>query len=887
MNSREIELVLKARLEASEATNDASALGASLARTISDAFNGLGEVLASKIIEEFKTKIGQLDAVPALTRGTGQSTTAALTDADKYGNITLGQSRTLALTSYENEERVARTSKFYGGPAAPINTTPFLSRTASGVFTSLVSGATGIGGSDVQNFVEGSGYRRALEIDDQIRKIGAFKEIKKIDPEFSLEQFGIDQGRIGDLRKDLQMTVLDSAKSIYGQEANENIKKLIEALQTAAEATRKQTEGRALTERESQALLDKEKNQSELDRYNFERERAVRTMRDARMGLESIDEMFPGERVDYARRAQAIGKGLTVGGHALGFFGNYSLLDMQSQAGAAAVANFSGRQALDRDYSGMLATAFGGGEGELRRRAQMGAGADIGMKAMIGAGSLAASFIPGIGPLGAAMFGMSGASTLMSTAQDAMLYQNAVSQKMASQVGSQYGMNKEQIDAYVAGRSNSVMAYNDARSLGSVYGSQFLTGFDPGSDQSRSIMSMSAGSGLSADDVRSGLRGYMQSMGGIYGGFDVFTSQQLKNRVARNNVIKALGFSNIEQVSGGFYTGLAGLTMGPIDTRDMAMSFAGGAYADAVNRRVDQQGAGDVLTFAAGRAASGFDTGTAAMHLASNVIDYAANNQMYNNRSGMSALARMDASAADRSVTGSGMMGIARARAVEAFERENGITLDEGDRMALLTGRVDAKAMQLLKAKYQGANPGAFNADAFNRRVRSEGIGMYKQTFGDGAGNVLYNRDEGGTNEAALMMGDYLDKSTIARDLPMDRGDVLPPPGDQPGRPETLQDFKLVLSELSAGISQSAEGLRAVGIAGEQAAAKLDKIKDAPIPTPDEYKEYYSTVATRHLNQAGLGPPPSIQDWLKNRRSKGPGDRATAPVLGSGGKMTE
>jgi hypothetical protein len=842
MNSKEIELVLQARLEAGDAESDALAVGQKIGGAIEQAFNGLGGKLAEKFADEFKQKISQLDLFSGAAGGGGYSTAPSQIGGAAPGQGTFpgmgGPVNTsIPLTSTTNEENVRNNNRRIGGTTSaggafhiPDYAEAYNPRTQgfATVLTSAMRGTSASANMD-QNWMGQAGMEHAREVDDKLRKYNLYKQTAGRGSGRTTADYGLgDDFDPASLKKDLNSLSASTGQTM----ANTDFKKAIEDLTTALkgnEATLKAAMQKPASDRSAseQTLVDKYQERQNLE---YMQKHGSDVINQLNKDADSIK--VPGAQGPWYNDQQKMskyGRGMVGVGEAISFAGNYGESWQRGQAGTAAVNNMGARDMLAGDYNGVMATALAGGYDKMKGEAQFSTGAGIVGGLVSGIGQMVVGGATAETGMGA-MIGINGMRQTMSSAKDITEFDSAVAQKMNMNKSLSYGMNQELINMYGKARGNAQGAYKDAQGLGSEVNSQFLTGFR--ADGAPGLYDQEQNSGLSRAEIHDSMRSYARGMGGVYSGTNVLDDKGLQGGMSRTAMLRAQGFVGAEESQAGFFAGSSQTDI--IGSRSRAMNFSNDSYLGMRGMGVMEEASVALLNQQGQRASMTSDSGANAQYATNSVGSYMAGNASLNNMQGMNMLSKAQNNMQDASATGSGMMGIARYRAIQEFEKKNNIKLTKDQRFRMQQGEVGEAFMKELGVKGD-ANEAA--AD-FNRTNEKEGVQMYVNAVGGDRelGRSVYASQIAKERSAAGQgtVGKYADRDK-AGNIIKPSADEIKRAGSIPGKPEQQQETKLEVQELSQGMKTLKEGFNVLEDAAKNAAKRLVEVSGNRMPTADEY----------------------------------------------------
>lgn len=863
MNSREIELVLKARLEASDAANDATAFATQIGQAMQTAFEGLGTTLADKFAQEFKARISQLDLDLTGFAGKGGGQGSGLmqgTQPALAGQVDTSR----PITSESNSGQIHQRIVNFGGGSTDSFSDPFgrLDRGRSGMISQFTAGWENVRGAKA-DWIRGVGEDHINSMDDKIDTLRTYAKVKKIAPHVNMGEFGINEAEIPNMKKDLQAMAVNAAKTATSPELKEELRALTGAMKDLHEDY-KTARSKPVDERSVGDLLAMEEFEAKGTRKNgieTLQRNAQDVMDRTGQAVKDLPDAAPGAMPWYrdAQKMGAVSKGMILAGQVGQFASELPYLQGRNAAAGVEINNMGARDFMRGDYSSLIGAQMAGGYDQLKSNSTFSTALGIGSQAVVGIGSMiggAFASSTGVGAAFGAPLMLAGGGLAMDAGRNAVNFDSARQAKMRDQISSTVGANQEMIDTYMQGRTNSMSAYGDAKAMGSSAYSQFLSGFSKDLDPHKSVFVRSANSGLSMNEMSQGLRSYARGMGGTVDGVNVLDG--MTDEIARGNKFKGLGFHNIEDVSAGFFAG--GSTGGARESRANAMNFAQDSYASMKVGGLDEAASVGLLTSQGQRAGSSLDAAAGAKYATDNVSSYVASGASgmnLNNQYGMSAMSRGESNLQSGMVTSNGMMGIARIRAIEDLEKKLGRKLTRAERFEIGTGAVGEQWMQKAMAGSKTKLSASELTKGFIDDNRREAVDMYTRSNGGDRdlGKSMVGKNVMGGADAleTHLFGDMADrpggklrKATKSEVDGMKRDDL--------GKPETEQDTKMTLRELFVGMKNAKEGFNAVATSAGAAAKRLAQIAGTKIASEAEFKKMNNDAAKEQMSR-GINSP--------------------------------
>jgi hypothetical protein len=871
MNSKEIELILQARLEASDAEKDALKMGSAIGDAIEKAFDGLGTRLAEKFASEFSTAIKNsgmltqnafLGNGPPEGLGFGGTSSGSPERSKSSGGF---PSKDEPITSYTNDANTRSFSERIGGTAGGSGFGYTSQRRGFGIATLLSDSFKNIpGAADALEI----GREEANTMDRKLRRYEIFKETKKFNPNFTLDQVGLDNKQVRELKTELTGLGTAAATKLADGKLEERIERLTQVLEKNAAGYEKAVNSKDKTPQ--QELLVKM-----FEKRTEEKENLIKTENDLKGSINTFGRQVNGignhdDLPWYKDQAKLnpVGRGLMAGAVIGDFASNLPYSLARGAAGAADVNNMASRDYMSGNTGGILATELAGGYDAVRGRAKLSAGLDIGVGVAGGLGQmvLGGAFAEsGIG----AMIGLNGLKQVGSSAKDFVEFEGSVSRKMREDQSLSYSTNQEVLDMYGKSRANSLGAYADARATGSERHSDFLTGVNK--DGSPGMYDQSKDSGLSRGEIYQSMKSIASGMGGVYNDYNVLDSKNIKNAIVRGNNLKGQGFNNIQDVSAQMFQGQSNSpwASNQYSDREDAMTSTQDRYLKYREGGLES-GAISTLGAMMGQRGSGFDMAGSAGYNADVAAAYASANKL-NNVSGITSLMKAQTGITESTNTGQGMLGIAKIQSIKQLEKDLGRGLSKAERYALQMGTAGKDTFRGLLGS--GASDTEVN-DKFEKyqgSLKSNVIGMYERSLGkDSAENkelasVYAAKELGGATGASeiLSTGKFY-RTADGKLTKMPDPNTLGAATNVPGKAEQAQDTKREIMELIEGQKLLKTGFDVLATAAEAAAKRLREVSAGGIKTAAERDKEKEAV----MQGPSVGGEASMKAFYDKRANK-------------------
>jgi hypothetical protein len=644
--SKEIEIILQAKLEQGNAVDSAKSLGQGISDAIERAFDGLGERIASKLILDMQTTLSSIKLSDVLGNSTQQGQQLSYQAQPSFTGFSTTQSGVM-VPDYMNSSY----SSF--GPHAPAPNTKIpeslsdahqaasrsdsriLSSSGSndsipyrrsnfGLNYSYTSPFMGISGplSGEMNDARGqANQENRIKMDEIATRFRAYDTLRKVDPdtrlepEFKKELTDLRQFSIGQISQNgSEIGELISKLRELREEISSNSEE-VRAARNKSESDRTESD-RALISADDR--LNSEKNEV-FDQINARQNHSSNIARTVASveGALSADEQI--EQMNRIRKVRAFAGITGAVGLGMQAYGESDLVKSNAEAGRAQLQNANMRDYLSGNFENMIATQQLGGDEELQSRSLSNARWSAAGKMVAGLGTFAlgAAFSPtsltGVGGIVSAGAMAAGASTMYDSYRDYMqLDSNAASQ--AEQLKrNQIIKNQEAMTGVRSSVNQSIYSYQTSQALGSTEISEDLYGSLPAGKYGEGSAYRANQNSLRSTVVRSGLTNsaFDQLQANLYGSMGAvfpnvapaepgkeieynangsprtpMRSDSVFNETANLARLQAQGFNNAAQIAGVLFNDN---TEGGGDTdRQRALKEAGAMYTEAVRAGMDQ-----------------------------------------------------------------------------------------------------------------------------------------------------------------------------------------------------------------------------------------------------------------------------------------------------------
>lgn len=864
-NNKDIELIIRAKLEAEEAVSGAQQLGTNIASAIERGLAGLGDKLADSIMKAISSKMpAALRDIQSAAGGDKYqlnnngiwmpSGTATETKITPTGSVSVHSTDSKTLPNNAIADQT--TPKSFSPP--PLVKDAFNGfRRAASILNALPTGPNRESGVDKN--LDSSQY-------------GDFFGSKSILARVRSEQRVLATG--GTVTNQVTAEELEKAK-ISAQStvklADDRISELSKTMMSLTQEIRNQTtemsklehkQGESRITEAEKAQLDSYRSsisakKGDLQQYSAEMANAEQAGKEALNESNAIgaaqDASANAAKAARVARLQKISTGIGMVGSVAGFaaqeVGGWRRYSMGVDAAEAAMSRGNMRDLAAGNYENLLATQQLGGEEKLNSDARSDAKWTAGGKMALGVAGLGGAIAMGMTGVGLIpALGVAGASigSMWSGAKDFMGIDVKAQENRDAYKALQISKNKEYFDMFNNARGGAVGAYNQSIGMGSQGYADFLTQGDTTSEgRFLNLRRSGAAEGLTSSQVGQGLATYAKTAG-VFNGMaqtnwgDNAMIQQLQKAQGK-------GLNNAFDLYSAFQnTGSFGARTGNFEAdqqarfteRNTAVSRVLGTNQALLSSGYDQSASSDIMASmaASSQGLGGFEAANR------NIMRAVATGQESGHMEVPELMLRGRAESAlmSGSGRGTGIEGASRAKAISQFEKRAGVHLTENDRMKLLLSEsVDQKGFEEIMSnkRYAGANKGAIagGADALMESSRAEKLRLESNKFG---GNL----------------------SVLAKELA--------------GPNATTQDLNRVEEELRSGkkMPTAVPGVKTEGAApvGKELQAASEKV-DA-----EKFVQGMSTLKDV-LPEINKEFPKFVETFAKLAASKGNPDGAPAP----------
>lgn len=482
-NNKNIELLLKARLDAAEAITGAEDLGKKMAASFAGAFDSIGEEIAKKVLEAAKRNLSGATLSSGsdfLTRNQGW--------ASQIPNIGAPANTvpTNALATSTASVAGAITSGLPPQAAATTGTEQIKQQSAaaseSGVGRILATGGYGAGVHGFGGLLQlaqagaltsgvGDDNARAVATDQYL---SASSTADKAALFMRMRRAGIEANPDRYISREALNSGIGSAESVLESSSG----KLADLIDKIDELNKTFTEANGNAEKQAETQKDliralEEKNAIETHQQAAVRDlNTMKQMQQTAYATEQAPTGLFGTREGAMRAVSAAGFGAQVLAEAPGLYRHAS-------ATMARYGNLESRAMASGDIDRLLAVQALGGQGSVNTFGTIEGGAksvvSAGVQGTLGyMGGTAAAAAMGLGPAGVLGLGIAGAGMAAYNALSST--SSRIGGSIEDRIQTELGVNQEYYDMNRAGRGAAVGAYRGAQSMGSPELSRFLVG---------------------------------------------------------------------------------------------------------------------------------------------------------------------------------------------------------------------------------------------------------------------------------------------------------------------------------------------------------------------------------------------------------------------------
>lgn len=545
MDSSKIELILQAKLEEGDAVTQAQQLGTRISAQIEQAFNGLGERIASKLFSEIDGLMNRLSQLTA-SGGSGDARQIAQMHSRIIPTTPWFDSTQMPMSQPPMSQQGPQVG---AAPAAPImNAAQSIAMRDSSYGSSYFPYKMqrwmdmGTGGGGVLDANISAAFNQ-VDYSEFLRHeagVGSFSLGRRIG---RLAGRPVNEAELAAAKRTQAERIADLA-SVETQ-ARGDIESLPGAMKIAEDARNKANAavGTAEYDKLKQAFIEAQETVDNKRKAIAGYNEKVTGAENGAKGIAQAESEIAAAK---AARWASVGGMATGLGTFAGIAGSMDTSIARSMAGFANAENFAGRAALRGDTDAMLAQQMMGGDESVRGRAGLSAGLATAGKLLGGVGLMATAPITGGTGL------IAGGGLALSGVRDLFSFGDRVNENMSSLNASKRMEQMEVLEGYKAARGGAIDAYGAAQATGAVGLSDFMTG---ATEHSRggSLIQMLQGSGLSMGQMQGMLRSLGTSMGGVRGGISPLNNEVVQDQIAHMGALKGAGYSNIEDVAGAMY----------------------------------------------------------------------------------------------------------------------------------------------------------------------------------------------------------------------------------------------------------------------------------------------------------------------------------------------
>jgi hypothetical protein len=717
--SKDIELILQARLEEGTSLTSAQNMGKSIADSIEKAFEGIGEKIAEKLFRELSQTLQRSDVSSAvgasitrkessvgvslpthqeavleakISRHLQQQEESAkklqLAADRKFRDVTEIQ-RDFSVLSSSSKSKMSDNDLY--GTLGRLSTDEALKKRFSDLSTPDAS-------SEFKSNKMFALRSEVIKADSTIDVYERYKKAKELNPGVSLGDFDLTKNQVADSAKQMASLASEGFSESIG------LTREIEKLRLELASNTKATEEERRT-METQ-LRSKIERRSEVDNDNLIIEGKRAALKDA------LSEQGPSE---FFQKHQRTFAGVTGIAGAVGVGASmFSQLDYRqalAKVGAQDLRSFSGRDIANLDYTNMSATQMLGGEESLREKSKWNARFEVGGSMLTGAASLAGgAFMTkasgGLLALPGIELGRRGLQDLSQGYSSYLNFDKTQELHMRKLQAAEAERYKDVFNLADRGRSVRRNAYHDAQAMGAEELDNFFVG---GTERDGLAGYAQTTANVSEGAFRQGLRSFAEVVRPVRGGRNILETGGAEGDAFDSNYKQALllqgkGYSNAVQNAGLFSRG-AGLeeSMNPMGAMNKGMMLHNHLYAELLKSGLDKQTASDLMNNASSMAGSGIGMRSIAIDYAR---DIAKGSQAYgNNPTAVEAVTKGQLmKLGDISGQGDDLGRQSKLLAIAKFERESGKELSDTDRHLMLKSGVTDETMRtVFGAKEDGS----------------------------------------------------------------------------------------------------------------------------------------------------------------------------------------
>ena len=714
-SSKDVELILKTRLDQGDAVTSANSIGKNIADTLEKAFDGMGSRIAESLMKEIQEKLGSLNLLGGSSGPsfiTDRSGAADITPLDpsqtafhgsEFATKTLNGINRDAERSINNNipdpARVTRDSQH--GPYRSYNPEQSFGYGALGKLSEQSLSSSSLlkryGVSSYNEHIED--FREAnagtiLSADSTVNKVKAYEQLRQLGGTEKFSNFA-SQKELDEATSTAAGVATDASKSIVSLE--NSILALQKSIIGLDKSMAQETDVNKLI------LLkdDKESQQARLGTLVSERAKTNDTLADASSTAKTLQSMGGNTRRDgFSVDAMGLRSGIAVAGGVGMALQQYSQLDIrkaQAAAGASDLRNFSGRDVASLDYDRIIATDMLGGEAAMKKEARSNvmdrtSGGLISGLAEMAGGAAFGLATGGAGWIPAAAAMKDGYSRVTEAQMGYLNFDANTAQEMRTKQALKIEENQDVMKLGAKGREVYRQSQQSALGIGDNKLSTWLTSRGEGNLVNFGMNSANLDEGT----VRSGMRQFAaQTMA------SPAELESMQSQYKESLVLQGKGFSGATDT-------LANFQIGGNE------NAANDLYKSLIGSGMDKQQANRLAESSGQIAASGMNMAGSAKDFGM-TVGAKAQELGVTSKAGMDVLARTEMEIRNKAVSGDGLAAIARSREIDKLEKERQKTdpkfkISDTDKLNMMKNTVDGK----FYAKVMGIDTSGMSEEAID-----------------------------------------------------------------------------------------------------------------------------------------------------------------------------
>ena len=766
-SQKEIELILKARLDQGDSLSQAQSMAKSMSDALEGAFEGVGSRIVEKILREMNGSLKGLNLSPNTNEAGSSYQHQNYVSSSNIDSGNIFQNRNANSYGSKNYVQQSISSEDWGHVGAGMNRPRFnmpkrgnindlgfnrtndymddshqmvsnLYKTLDNKSRASLSTVKGIGADAVD--IGGLSEKQAYETDANIERLKAYQMAKDLGgnvprSEFlSEEQLNSGRGKLGDI----------AAASAH------TYKRLTDVIETLTAQLKDTTVALKATPEEDALLKDKNievtqesiraVRNADLEKNEELRNKVADVGEKAKAAKNIFDkEVGEGEGNWFGRNRRGIGIAAAVGGAAMIGLREYSNLDMydaKGDAGKASLRNQTLRETMSLDYGSMMATEMLGGQDYLSDRSRSNVkgrlGSDIGMGVIqIGAGIgtalagvAAAPFTAGASGYLGALAGAGMASSGINTLSEAYQGYNNIDGMTAEENRKHKQLWKDQNQEFVqlanTGMGRGRAALGISQQMGNTSYANWIYGENNG------LVGAAAKALVSPDDLIKHQAQFATGIDTMYGNKNIMDGDpSLGNMFGTGLKMEGRGLSNSFETMVSMYQGGSGTAQNEKEKKgNIASSMSAGIEL------VSDLGATNGLTQGQANTILGYANPMMSMMGGAGMgedyarsVAYGVSSRGITSKAGLDIIAQTEKDLRESGGSpGTAHGAVARGIAVDENQKKYGYTMSEGQRMGVVdkggldrefiekrmikAGLENNKGFQAAKKEYESKNPG-------------------------------------------------------------------------------------------------------------------------------------------------------------------------------------